>query len=77
MGEKPEWRGFAAIGTILVAITFTDLSPKGPWNDATFTSGSIGLIGLSFIYLAWFRLTLRGRELFLLLTCGEIQVKHL
>ena len=57
MGEKPEWRGFAAIGAILVAITFTDLSPKGPWNDATFTSGSIGLIGLSFIYLAWFRLT--------------------
>ena len=57
MGEKPEWRGFAAIGTVLVAITFTDLSPKGPWNDATFTSGSIGLIGLSFIYLAWFRLT--------------------
>ena len=57
MGEKPEWRGFAAIGMTLVAITFTDLSPKGPWNDATFTSGSIGLIGLSFIYLAWFRLT--------------------
>lgn len=57
MGEKPEWRGFATIGAALVAITFTDLSPKGPWNDATFTSGSIGLIGLSFIYLAWFRIT--------------------
>ncbi len=57
MGEKPEWRGFAVIGVILVAITFTDLSPKGPWDDATFTSGSFGLIGLSFLYLAWFRLT--------------------
>ena len=57
MGEKPEWRGFAAIGTVFVAITFTDLSPKGPWNDTTFTSGSIGLIGLGLVYLAWFRLT--------------------
>ena len=57
MGEKPEWRGFAVVGGILVAITFTDLSPKGPWDDATFTSGSFGLIGLSLLYLAWFRLT--------------------
>ena len=57
MGAKAEWRGFAAIGTILVAITFTDLSPEGPWNDSTFTSGSLGLIGLMLLYLAWFRLT--------------------
>ena len=57
MGAKAEWRVFAAIGTILVAITFTDLSPEGPWNDSTFTSGSLGLIGLILLYLAWFRLT--------------------
>ena len=57
MGAKAEWRGFAATGIILVAITFTDLSPNGPWNDATFTSGFLGLIGLSLLYLAWFRLT--------------------
>ena len=57
MGGKVEWRVFAAIGTILVAITFTDLSPEGPWNDSTFTSGSLGLIGLMLLYLAWFRLT--------------------
>ena len=37
--------------------TFTDLSPEGPWNDSTFTSGSLGLIGLMLLYLAWFRLT--------------------
>ena len=49
MGAKAEWRVFAAIGTILVAITFTDLSPDGPWNDSTFTSGSLGLIGLMLI----------------------------
>ena len=57
MGAKAEWRVFAAIGTILVAITFTDLSPDGPWADSTFTSGSLGLIGLMLLYLAWFRLT--------------------
>ena len=57
MGAKAVWRVFAAIGTILVAITFTDLSPEGPWNDSTFTSGSLGLIGLMLLYLAWFRLT--------------------
>ena len=57
MGAKAEWRVFAAIGTILVAITFTDLSPEGPWDDSTFTSGSLGLIGLMLLYLAWFRLT--------------------
>jgi|TARA_B100002052_G_scaffold258686_1_gene250787 hypothetical protein len=57
MGAKAEWRVFAAIGTILVSITFTDLSPEGPWNDSTFTSGSLGLIGLILLYLAWFRLT--------------------
>ena len=57
MGAKAEWRVFAAVGAILVAITFTDLSPEGPWNDSTFTSGSLGLIGLMLLYLAWFRLT--------------------
>jgi len=63
MGEKAEWRWFAAIGMILVAITFTDLSPEGPWNDSTFTSGSIGLIGLCFVYVAWFRMTFERKGL--------------
>jgi len=57
MGAKAEWRVFAAIGTILVAITFTDWSPEGPWDDSTFTSGSLGLTGIILLYLAWFRLT--------------------
>ena len=57
MGAKAEWRVFAAIGALLVAITFTDISPKGPWDDATFTSGAFGLAGMTLLYLAWFRLT--------------------
>jgi len=61
MGAKAEWRVFAAAGTILVAITFTDWSPEGPWNDSTFTSGSLGLIGIMLLYLAWFRLTFESK----------------
>lgn len=57
MGAKAEWRWFAVVGIILVGITFTDLSPKGPWNDATFTSGFLGLIGVFLLYMAWFRVT--------------------
>jgi hypothetical protein len=56
MGGKAEWRVFAGIGVLLVAMTFTDLSPKGPWDDATFTSGALGLTGIILLYLAWFRL---------------------
>jgi hypothetical protein len=57
MGAKAEWRGFAALGVILVGITFTDISPSGPWGDSTFTSGTLGLTGMMLLYLAWFRLT--------------------
>jgi hypothetical protein len=57
MGEKVEWRIFAATGMILVGITFTDISPKGPWDDSTFTSGTLGLLGMILLYLAWFRIT--------------------
>lgn len=57
MGAKAEWRLFAALGLALVSITFTDISPAGPWDDSTFTSGAIGLMGMLLLYLAWFRIT--------------------
>ena len=57
MGAKAEWRIFASLGFILVAITFTDASPKGPGDDSTFTSGALGLTGMVLLYLAWFRVT--------------------
>lgn len=57
MGAKAEWRIFASLGFILVTITFTDASPKGPWDDSTFTSGALGLTGMVLLYLAWFRVT--------------------
>ena len=57
MGDNTNWKILAVIGLIFVGITFTDLSPDGPWNDETFTSGSIGLVGLILLYMAWFRFT--------------------
>ena len=63
MGRKTEWRVHAGIGLILVTSTFTNVAPAGPWGDETFTSGSIGLIGLCFLYVAWFRLTFDIRGL--------------
>ena len=57
MGDKVEWRIHAIIGILMVGVTFTDVSPAGPWNDPTFTSGTIGLVGLILLYMAWFRLT--------------------
>ena len=61
MAEKADWKVPAAVGFALIAITFTDFSPEGPWNDKTFTSGSLGLIGLYLVYTAWFRLTFSKR----------------
>ena len=61
MAEKADWKVPAAVGFALIAITFTDISPEGPWSDKTFTSGSLGLIGLYLVYTAWFRLTLSKR----------------
>jgi len=57
MGDNTNWKILAVLGLIFVGITFTDLSPDGPWNDETFTSGSIGLVGLILLYMAWFRFT--------------------
>ncbi|MDP6870143.1 MAG: hypothetical protein QGI21_05170 [Candidatus Poseidoniaceae archaeon] len=55
MGLNLKWVHYAGLGIILVAITFFDIAPSGPWNDSRFTSGSIGLVGLFLLYIAWFK----------------------
>ena len=45
------------IGRLLNDSQFTNISPAGPWDDSTFTSGFLGLTGMILLYLAWFRLT--------------------
>ena len=55
MGRTLEWRWFAIVGIAFVAQSFVDLTPEGPWDSRSFSRGMLGLVGLSFIYLAWFR----------------------
>ena len=55
MGAKIGWRTY--LGVAMIASTFTDFAPAGPWNDSTFTSGGLGLLGLCLLYLEWFRIT--------------------
>jgi len=53
--QDPPWQGLAIIGVLLIAQTFTNFGWKGPWEDVSFTQGSLGLIGGILLYLAWFR----------------------
>ena len=55
MGRTLEWRWFALAGVILVAQSFVDITPGGPWNSRSFSRGLVGLVGLMCIYIAWFR----------------------
>lgn len=55
MGRTVEWRWFAIVGIILVAQSFVDITPEGPWNSRSFSRGIVGLVGLLLIYLSWFR----------------------
>jgi len=61
--EAPEWRHFLGLGIILVAQSWYDITPSGPWDSRPFSRGVIGLIGLGLIYLSWFRYTfsMKGR----------------
>ena len=60
----PEWRVHASIGSILLLNTLTvKLAPAGPWGADSFTLGVIGLIGLVFLYTAWYRLTFKRKGL--------------
>ena len=49
--------GLLAGGVLLLAQSFVDLVPEGPWGSASFTRGVLGLAGMVLLYLAWFRST--------------------
>ena len=55
MGRTPEWRWFAIVGVFFVAQAFIDITPEGPWDSRSFSRGVLGLVGLTLLYLAWFR----------------------
>jgi len=57
MQPKQEARIFGIVGLVLVAQTFLDLAPAGPWDSRSFSRGVIGLVGLVLLYISWFRFT--------------------
>ena len=52
--ERKGTVGLLVVGTLLVAQSFTDLAPAGPWDSPSFSRGVLGLIGMVLVYLAWF-----------------------
>ena len=66
MGEEnaPEWIFLAIASAILILDSlFFGVAPSGPWNDTSFSTGVIGMTGLSFGYVAWYRYTFKRRGL--------------
>ena len=51
------WEAWAVAGALLVAQTFLDLVPAGPWGNAAMGTGFLGLLGVGCLYVAWFRRT--------------------
>jgi hypothetical protein len=60
--NTPSWKNFAVIGSILIINTiYPQISFSGPWDSESFTVGVFGLLGLSLIYISWYRFTF-GRK---------------
>ena len=63
-GEEPEWRYFAGVACLLIADSLLiGIAPDGPWEDRSFSRGLIGLLGLYFGYVAWYRFTFKRKGL--------------
>jgi len=60
----PEWRNYFFLGLILLVNTiFTKISFSWPWDSESFTLGVMGLIGLTMLYISWYRFTFKRRGL--------------
>ena len=57
MQPKQEANIFGIFGLLLVAQTFLDFAPAGPWDSRSFSRGVVGLLGVLLLYLSWFRFT--------------------
>jgi len=62
--ELPDWRIEVTIGFLLLlnAMPF-GYAPEGPWNDAAFSRGVGGLLGMILIYRGWYLYTFQERGL--------------
>jgi len=60
----PEWRNYFFLGLVLLFNTiFIKISFSWPWDSESFTLGVMGLIGLTMLYISWYRFTFKRRGL--------------
>jgi len=66
MGDEnaPDWIPLAIASAILILDSLVfGVAPSGPWDDAGFSTGLVGIVGLSIGYVAWYRYTFKRRGL--------------
>jgi hypothetical protein len=62
--KAPDWRIHFFLGSIFIINTiFIKFSFSWPWNSESFTLGVIGLIGLTMLYISWYRFTFKRKGL--------------
>ena len=62
--NDPEWLPTAIASALLILDSLVfGIAPSGPWDDSGFTTGVIGLAGLSMGYVAWYRYTFKRKGL--------------
>ena len=62
--KDPEWLPLAIASALLILDSLVfGFAPSGPWDDSGFTTGVIGMAGLSMGYMAWYRYTFKRKGL--------------
>ena len=62
--HEPEWLPLAVASALLILDSlFFGIAPSGPWDDSGFSTGVIGIAGLSLGYVAWYRYTFKRKGL--------------
>ena len=62
--KDPEWLPLTIASALLILDSLVfGIAPSGPWNDSGFTTGVIGMAGLSMGYVAWYRYTFKRKGL--------------
>lgn len=62
--SEADFTTHAIIGSLLILdAIILGFAPAGPWDSASFSLGIIGLTGLGFWYVAWYRFTFKRRGL--------------
>ncbi|MFL2975478.1 MAG: hypothetical protein ACJZ42_04095 [Candidatus Thalassarchaeaceae archaeon] len=62
--NDPEWLLFAIASVLMIldSVVFR-VAPRGPWDDPGFSTGVIGITGISMGYVAWYRYTFKRKGL--------------